>query len=331
MKFDKARVIGVGSYLPEKVLTNVDLEKMVDTTAEWIFTRTGIGERRVSAEGERTSDLGFFAAERAIHNSGLDKEEIELIIVATMSGDYISPSTAAIIGAKLGIEGTPAFDIAAACSGGIYALSIAKAYIEAGIYKKILLVMPEKMSSIIDYQDRSTCILFGDGAGAMVVSDSGEGYSIEGLSLGADGKQEELLYIPAGGTAKPASEDTLNNREHFLKMNGREIFKHAVRRMGSSIQKSLEIAGLTEADISWFIPHQANMRIIDGLAKRFNVPSERVYKTVHKYGNTSASSTIIAFDELVRKYQLADGSNVVMTAFGAGLTWGAVVLRKIGA
>ncbi len=322
----KARIIGTGSYLPKKVLTNQDLEKMVETSDEWIVTRTGMKERRIAAEGEFTSDMGVEAARKAIAAAGINAEEIDLILVATLTPDYIFPSTACLLQTRLNIKNAAAMDVQAACSGYIYALSVAKAFIESGMYKNVLLVASEKLSSIVNYKDRNTCILFGDGASACVVSSKGAGLLVRDISLGSDGEQADLLVLPAGGSRMPASQETVCSDQHFIKMEGKEVFKHAVRRMEAACKECLDSSGLKESDISWLVPHQANMRIIEAIAKRFEVPMERVFLTIHKYGNTSASSLGIALDELLRDKPLSHGSNLLLTAFGAGLTWGASLL-----
>lgn len=322
----QARIIGTGSYLPKKVLTNADLEKIVDTSDEWIFSRTGMKERRIASDEECTSHLGSKAAQRAIEKAKIAPEKIDLVIVATLTPDYIFPSTACLIQSQLKLTNAAAMDIQAACSGFIYALSMAKSYVEAGLYQNILVVCSDKLSTIVDYEDRSSCVLFGDGAGACVVSDEGKGLVLNDAVLGCDGDQSDILIQPGGGARNPATQDTVKNRLHFIRMEGKEVFKHAVRRMESSSRECIEKAGLTEADISWLIPHQANIRIMDAIAKRFQVPSERVYVTVHKYGNTSASTIAIALDELLEEKPIAPGDNILLTAFGAGLTWGSMVL-----
>jgi len=323
----KARIIGTGAYLPKRVLTNSDLEKMVDTSDEWIVSRTGMRERRIAAEDEFTSDMGIKAAKAAIAKANIDPNSIDLILVATLTPDYTFPSTACLIQSALGIEAA-AVDIQAACSGYIYGLSMAKAFVESGLYSNILIIAAEKLSSIVDYEDRSTSILFGDGASACVVSDQGKGLVIRNVILGADGDQADILKMPAGGSRNPTSQETVNQKMHFIKMGGREVFKHAVRRMETSSKECIDRAGLKEEDISWLIPHQANIRIIDAIAKRFQVPNERVFITVDKYGNTSASSVGIALDELLEEKTVASGDNILLTAFGAGLTWGSTVLTN---
>lgn len=321
-----SRIIGTGSYVPEKVLTNQDLEKMVETSDEWIVTRTGMKERRIARNDEFTSDMGVEAAKRALEAAKLDPQAIDLVLVATLTPDYIFPSTACLIQDRLGATKAAAFDIQAACTGYLYALSVAKAFVESGMYKNVLIIASEKLSSITNYKDRNTCILFGDGAAAAVISSEGTGLIIRDVNLGADGQQAELLMLPAGGARMPASEKTLACDLHYIKMDGKEVFKHAVRRMESAAKKSLDRAGLKEEEISWLVPHQANMRIIEALAKRFQVPLEKVFLTIHKYGNTSASSLGIALDELLREHPHKKDDNILLAAFGGGLTWGAAVL-----
>jgi len=321
-----AKIIGTGSYLPEKVLTNQDLEKMVDTNDEWIVSRTGMKERRIARTDEFTSDMGLAAARKALEASQMPPENLDLILIATLTPDFIFPSTACLIQSKLGAVKAAAVDVQAACTGYLYALAMAKAFIEAGIYKNILIVASEKLSSIVNYQDRNTCVLFGDGAAAAVISSEGPGLAIRDVSLGADGELAQLLILPAGGSRHPASRETVEAQLHYLQMEGKEVFKHAVRRMESASKESIEKAGLKETDITWLVPHQANMRIIEALAKRFDVPMEKVFITIHKYGNTSASSLGIALDELLRLNTMQKGDNILLTAFGAGLTWGASVL-----
>lgn len=321
-----AKIIGTGSYVPEKVLTNQDLEKMVETSDEWIVTRTGMKERRIARSDEFTSDMGLEAAKKALEASKIAPESLDLILFATLTPDYIFPSTACLIQSQLGAVKAAAVDVQAACTGYLYALAMAKAFIESGIYKNILIIASEKLSSIVNYQDRNTCVLFGDGASAAVISSEGHGLAIRDVSLGSDGELAKLLILPAGGSRKPASRETVDCNLHYLQMEGKEVFKHAVRRMESASKESIEKAGLTESEISWLVPHQANMRIIEALAKRFEVPMEKVFITIHKYGNTSASSLGIALDELMRQNNAQKGDNILLTAFGAGLTWGASVL-----
>jgi 3-oxoacyl-[acyl-carrier-protein] synthase-3 len=322
----KARIVGTGSYLPQQVLSNQDLEKLVETSDEWIFTRTGMKERRIARKDEYASDMGREAALRALEAAGMAPEEIDLILVATLTSDYEFPTTACLIQTQLKAFNAAAMDVKAACTGYVYALSIAKAFIESGTYRNVLVIASEKLSSIVNYKDRNTCVLFGDGASACIVSNQGKGLFIRDVCLGCDGERAELIILPAGGSRQPASAETVANDLHYLQIDGKEVFKHAVRRMESSCKLCLDRLGLVESDISWLIPHQANMRIIEAMAKRFCVPMERVYITIHKYGNTSASSVGIALDELLKEHQMAPGDNLLLTAFGAGLTWGSSVL-----
>lgn len=324
----QAKIIGTGSYLPEDVLSNKDLEKLVDTSDEWIVTRTGMKERRIAKADEYTSEMGVKAARAALENAGRGPEEIDFILVATLTPDYSFPSTACLIQHALGAKKASGVDVQAACAGFLYLLAMAKSFVESGLYKNVLVIAAEKLSSITNYKDRSTCILFGDGASACVVSSEGKGLVIDSVQLGADGEQAELIIMPAGGCRLPASKETVENGHHYIKMAGNEVFKHAVRRMEAACKDCLEKLGVTEQQISWLIPHQANMRIIDAIAKRFeHLPPERIFKTVQKYGNTSASSVGIALDELLRNAPLSEGELILLTAFGAGLTWGAGVLR----
>lgn len=322
-----ARIIGTGAYVPERVLSNADLEKLVETSDEWIVSRTGMKERRIARADEFTSDMGVEAAKKALEKAGLKAEELDLIIVATLTPDYIFPSTAALIQSALGANNAAAFDFQAACTGYLYGLSIAKSFVEAGTYRHVLVIASEKLSSIVNYKDRSTCVLFGDGAAASVVSSEGRGLLIREVCLGADGQLANFLILPAGGSRMPASEVSVAQGLHYISMEGKEVFKHAVRRMESAAKQCLEKAGMREEEISWLIPHQANVRIIDAMAKRFAVSDERVYKTVHKYGNTSASSVPIALDELVRSTPLGVNETILLVAFGAGFTWGAAILQ----
>lgn len=325
----KARIIGIGSYLPERVLSNKELESLVDTNDEWIVSRTGMRERRIAAHDECTSDMGTKAALEALKSAHLNATEIDMIIVATMSPDFLSPSTANLIQANLNAIHSGAMDIGAACTGFLYALSVAKGFIESRIYKNILVIAAEKMSSFIDYQDRTTCILFGDGAGAVVVAARGKGLLIDSICLGSDGSLADLVKIPAGGSRLPASNITVSQRQHYFTMNGNEVFKHAVRRMTAASRECLAKAGLEEKDVDWLIPHQANKRIIDAIAKNFNIAENRVYQTVQKYGNTSASSIVIALDELLKDAKITKKDKLLLTAFGGGVTWGATILTTV--
>lgn len=325
----KARIIGMGSYLPEHVMTNQDFEKMIETTDEWIVSRTGIKERRIARKDEFTSDMGREAAKKALVAAQISPEDVDFVLVATMTPDYISSSAAALIQSAIGAHNAGALDVQAACTGFIYALSIGKAYVESGMYRNILVVASEKMSTYVDYTDRSTCILFGDGASAAVVSSEGGGLAIDTVSLGSDGSLAELVIVPGGGVRHPPSQESLAAGLHYFKMDGKEVFKHAVRRMTAAAKECLDRVGLSKEQISWLVPHQANMRIMDAIAKNFNLPAEKMYKTVQKYGNTSASSVAIALDELTQEHRITVGEHVLLVAFGAGLTWGAAVLTQV--
>lgn len=325
----KSRIIGLGSYLPDKILTNQELEEIVETSDEWIVSRTGIKERRIASAKETTSFMGAAAAKKALEAAGKTGDEIDLILVCTMTPDYISPSTATLIQHKLKAKRAAAVDIGAACTGFLYGLSMAKAYIDSGLYEHILIIATEKMSAIVDYKDRNTCVLFGDGAAAAVVAGKGHGLAIDTICLGAEGECATLVIIPGGGSCHPTSKETVAQGMHYLKMTGKEVFKQAVRRMVAAAQDCLAKTGLNDDQISWLVSHQANLRIMDAISKNFNIPEDRVYKTVHKYGNTSASSVAIALDELTREKQIHFREHILLVAFGAGLTWGAAVLTKI--
>lgn len=329
MKDKKARITALGSYVPDRILSNEDLEKMVDTSDEWITTRTGIKERRLAGENEHPSTMGAEAARRAIAAAGVDPNEIDLILVATMTPDYICPSTAAIIQNLIGATRAAAVDFQAACSGFLYGLSMAKAYIESGIYKKVLLIATEKLSSFVDYTDRNTCILFGDGASAAIICGESAGLAIDYISLGTDGAQSDIFQIPAGGAREPATGETISAKRHYIRMQGREIYRHAVRRMEEETLLCLEKMQMNIDQISWLVPHQANIRIINTLREKISFPEEKVYITLSKYGNTSASSVPIALDELHQNHSLEEGEHLLLVAFGAGLTWGVSLLTKV--
>ena len=323
----KVGILGVGKYLPEKVMTNADLEKMVDTSDEWIITRTGIKERRIASKEESSSDMAVKAAKSALDNAGLKPEDIDLIVVATITPDMFFPSTACQLQHKLGIDNVPAFDISVACSGYIYGLAIADQFIKTGMYKHALVVAAEKLSSVTDWEDRSTCVLFGDGAGAAVLGVVKEG-GILGIHLGADGSKGDLLQLPAGGSRMPASRKTVEDRLHTIKMEGNVLFKHAVKIMAEAALAVTEPLGLKGDDIDIIIPHQANIRILNALAKRMGVdPEEKVYLNIEKYGNMSAASSAIALTEAVEEGRIKRGDMILMDAFGGGLTWGALVIK----
>lgn len=325
----KARIVGMGSYVPPKILSNADLEKMVDTNDEWIVSRTGIKERRIAAADECPSHMGAKAAEEAFDSCTVRKDQIQLVLVATMTPDFITPSTAALIQQSLGLSTVPAMDMQAACTGFIYALSVAKAYVNSGLYNHVLVIASEKMSSVVDYTDRNTCVLFGDGAAAAIVSNEGKGLEIGEISLGADGSLAELLFLPAGGSRAPATQQTIDEKKHYVVLSGREVFKHAVRRMMAAAEECLERAHLHHSDLTWLVPHQANERIIDAVGKGLDFPQEKIYKTVHKYGNTSASAVAIALVELNKSIKFNVGEHLLLVAFGAGFTWGGLILTAV--
>lgn len=320
------KILATGSYVPEKILTNSDLEKMVDTSDQWITERTGIKERRIIGKNQNLSDLAFEASKKAIEKSKISINDIDIIIVATISGDMPFPATACILQKKLGINAV-AFDISAACSGFIYGLSIAKSFIESGAYKTVLLVGGEVMTRITDWTDRNTCVLFGDGAGAMVLQASETEKDVLSVHLGADGTYTNLLNMPAGGTAMPTTHETVENKLHYIKMSGKEVFKIAVVKMAEAARKALELSGKKDEDIALYIPHQANLRIIEAVGKKLGVAKEKIYVNVHKYGNMSAATTIIALDEAISSGAAKKGDIITVMAFGGGLTWGAAVLK----
>lgn len=321
-------IAGTGSYLPEKVLTNADLAEFVDTSDEWIFTRTGIRERRIAAEGEFTSHMASKAGQKALEQAGLEAQDVELIIVATITPDTLTPATACYVQQQIGAAGAVAFDISAACSGFLYAMKIAKRLISDGAFTNALIIGAEKLSSFINWTDRTTCVLFGDGAGAAVLRRAApdEG-SILATEMGTDGRLTHLLNIPGGGSACPITADNVGDHLASLAMMGKEVFKHAVNRMKESAEQVIERAGLKPEDIALIVPHQANLRIIDAIADRLTVPTERVFVNLQKYGNTSAAAVAIALDEANRSGAIKRGENVVMVVFGAGLTWAAAAVR----
>lgn len=321
-------IAGTGSYVPEKVLTNADLEKIVDTTDEWITSRTGIKERRIAAEGENTSDLATKAAERALEQAQIKAEDLDLIIVATISPDTITPATACYVQHKLGAKKAVAFDISAACSGFLYAMKLAKRMISDGAFSNALIIGAEKLSAFVNWDDRNTCVLFGDGAGAAVLrkSEPGEG-RILATEMGTDGAQTGILNIPGGGSACPITAENAADKLASLNMQGREVFKLAVNAMKNASEKAIERAGLKPEDIKLVIPHQANLRIIDAIADRLTIPNEQVFVNLDKYGNTSAAAVAIALDEAHRQGRFERGDNIVLVVFGAGLTWAATAIQ----
>jgi 3-oxoacyl-[acyl-carrier-protein] synthase-3 len=313
--------------VPVKTLTNEYFERLVDTNNEWIISRTGIEERRVADEDTATSDLATKAALRALEKAKLSPEEIDLIIVATVTPDMAFPSTACIVQKNIGAYRAAAFDIEAACSGFIYGITIAESFVRQGTFKKILVIGAETLSKITDYTDRNTCVLFGDGAGAVVISEVEEGYGILATHIGANGAAGHLLTQPAGGSRLPASEETVRNRLHYIKMDGSEVFKFAIKIMGEAAEKALESCGLKKEDIDYLIPHQANTRIIESAVKRLNISPDKVYVNVSKYGNMSAASIAVALDEANEQKKLKDNDLVVLVGFGGGLTWGSAAIR----
>ena len=322
-----SKILSTGSYLPQHIRTNADLEKMVDTSDEWIVTRSGIRERRIAAPDETVSTMGFEAAQKAIEAANINPQEIDLILVATTSNSHAYPSAACQIQGMLEIDDAIAFDLAAACTGFVYALGVADQFIRTGKVKKALVIGSDLNSRKLDETDRSTVVLFGDGAGAAVVSEVPEGYGIKGVDLGADGTGGSALCIPAGGTAVLANDQRIEEGLTFIHMDGPEVYKFAVKTMGKTALKSLERANMNLDELDYFIPHQANIRIIDSAAKRLHMPKEKVFVNLHKYGNTSAASVAIALDEANREGCLKRGDNVALAGFGAGLTWASLVLK----
>lgn len=326
MSQDPVCILGVGASLPPKVLKNSDLEKIVDTTDEWIQTRTGIKERRIVEKGVGASDLGSEAALIALKQAGLQPSDLDLIIVGTVTADMIFPSAACLIQKKIGAK-CPAFDVSAACSGFAYALASGEAFIKAGIHKHVLVVGVEITSSFVNWKDRSTCVLFGDGAGAAVLGRKKDGHELLANFIGADGNEADILKIPAGGSVCPVNEEVLKTGQQFLKMDGAEVFKIAIKTMGDAINQVCKKAGLTLQDIDCLIPHQANLRILNAVADRVKIPAEKVFINVDRYGNMSAASTIVALYEAAEMKVIKKGSIVVLVAFGGGLTWGSSVIR----
>jgi 3-oxoacyl-[acyl-carrier-protein] synthase-3 len=322
-----AAITGWGLAVPERVLTNADLERMVNTSDEWITTRTGIRERRVISAGESTSTLATEAGRRALAQAGLAPNAIDLIILATCTPDRPFPATACTVQANLGMPGIAAFDLAAACSGFVYGLNVATSMIRSGAAHNILFIAADIFTHYINWNDRNTCVLFGDGAGAVILQPSDEPYGQLTCVLGASGKDEDLMAVDAGGTRLPATPELLEQGRQYVYMNGREIFKLAVRGMGDSSLQALGAAGLTTDDIALVVPHQANLRIIEATAKRLDVPMERVFVNLDRYGNTSAATIPIALVEAAQQGRIKDGDNILLTAFGGGLTWASAVIR----
>jgi 3-oxoacyl-[acyl-carrier-protein] synthase-3 len=320
-------ILGTGSELPSNVVTNRDLEKMVDTSDEWITVRTGIRERRVLEEGKGNADMAFHAATRALDDAGMEAKDLDAIIMGTVSSDYLMPSSACVLENMLGASNAFSFDVGAACSGFLNAMAVADAFIRTGKINKALVVGSDTLSRWLNWHDRSTCILFGDGAGAAVLGASENGTGILSTKLRTDGSYVKTLYVPAGGSLKPATPETVKRNEHTILMNGKEVFKIAVRSMEEISRQALAEAGVDIDQLSLVIPHQANKRIIVALAERLGVPMERVMVNLEKYGNTSAASIPVALDEARRQGRIKPGDIVLLNAFGAGFAWGAAVVK----
>lgn len=318
--------LGTGAGLPEKVLTNAEMEKIVDTTDAWITERTGIKERRIAAPDQATSDLSTMAARQAIESAGLSPQDVDLIVVATCTPDHLFPSTACLVQKSLGIKNAIAFDVSAACSGFLFGLATVQGMLETGLAKTAVLIGADTLTRFTNWKDRGTCVLFGDGAGALVLKKTEGAGNLLSVHLGSDGEPSDILTIPGGGSRYPLGSNGVAHPPHIL-MEGKEVFKHAVTRMIEAADIALKKAGKTADDLALIIPHQANLRIIDAIAKRLHMKEDKVFRNVHKYGNMSAATTIIALDEAVRDGQVKRGDLVELIAFGAGLTWGSAVIR----
>lgn len=323
----RAKIVSTGSYVPEKILTNIDLEKIVDTSDEWITERTGIKERRIARDEQAASDLAYEASRKALKAAGLKAKDINLIIVATVTGDMPLPSTACILQGRLDAKKAAAFDINAACSGFIYGLTVANSFIKSGSFRRILVVGSEILSKFTDWEDRTTCVLFGDGAGAAILEATEEDRGIISARIHSDGSLWDLLHTPGGGSRNPTSRETLKKRMHYIKMRGNETFKVAVRTLESLVVETLKESNLKPSQLSLLIPHQANIRIIQATAKRLDLPMDRVMINLDKYGNTSAASIPIALDEAVRTGRIREGDYILLEAFGGGLTWASALIK----
>jgi len=319
-------IIGTGTYVPEKVVTNDDLAKIVDTNDEWIYSRTGMRERRIASDDQATSDLAVEAAKAALIDAGVSAGEVDLLIVATLSSDMPFPSTACFVQKKIGAKNAYCYDLGAACSGSLYALETAKNQIACGAVETALIIGAEKMSAMVDWSDRNTCVLFGDGAGAMVLRATGAERGIMKGTFGSDGSLANLLWTPGGGSRNPLTAENIDQKSQYLKMEGREVYKQAVKQMTQSVRDALEINGLSSGDINLFIPHQANARIIEAIGKRLDV-MDRMFMNVEKYANTSAAALLIAIDEVAKSGAVAPGDLMLLVAFGGGFTWGANVVE----
>ncbi len=324
MKYVK--IIGTGSSVPEAVLSNSDLEKMVDTSDEWITSRTGIKERRIADKDTASSDIAYEAAEKALKAASVNPSDLDVIIVGTITPDFIFPSTGCVVQSLLGAEKAYAFDLMAGCSGFLYTLHVAQGIIKSGAAEKILVIGVDTLSKVTDFEDRSTCILFGDGAGAAVLTASDEPGILSSI-LNSDGRDWDLLYVPAGGSRTPIAEEVLKTRDQYIKMKGNDVFKVAVKSMESATINAIKEAGLAPEDIDLFVPHQANQRILEAVRKRLNFPEEKVFVNLDRYGNTSGASVPLALDEAIRQGRVKEGNLVLFAAFGAGFTWGASVVR----
>jgi 3-oxoacyl-[acyl-carrier-protein] synthase-3 len=320
-------ISGIGSYVPDKILTNYDLSQMVETSNEWIVERTGIETRRIADKDQAASDLATRAAIKALESANATPDEIDLIIVATATPDHLFPSTACVVQANLNAKKAAAFDMSVGCTGFVYAVATGANFISSGIYKKVLVIGSEVLSKIVNWEDRNTCVLFGDGAGAVVLEQCKDGYGILSYELGSDGKDRDCLIVPAGGSKLPASEDTVKNKLHAIQMEGRDVFKFAVRIMEKASISATEKAGLKVEELDFLVPHQANIRIIDAALKKLNLSRDKACINLNKYGNMSSASIPVALDEAVRDGRIQKGDNLVMVAFGAGLTWGSLVIR----
>lgn len=326
-KISSAGILGTGFYVPDTILTNVDLEKLVDTNDAWIVERTGISERRIADKDVPMSALAFRAAQRALENAGVGADELDLIIVATLTSDRIVPSTACILQDRLGAHHAAAFDLSAACSGFVYASSVAIQFIENGIYKKVLVIGAETLSKYIDWEDRNTCILFGDGAGAAVYGEVEAGYGVLSFDLGSDGSGADAIQIPSSGSLHPVTEEMIAKKMNLIHMNGQEVFKFAVKTMGATVLTSLKKINMDRTEIDWLVPHQANFRIIQSAAKRLHLPMEKVIVNIQKYGNMSAACIPVALAEAVEQHRFRKGDIIALSGFGAGLTWASCIMR----
>lgn len=326
-KLYSAGILGTGFYVPEKIMTNADLEKIVDTTDEWIVERTGIKERRIAEDGVPMSELAIRAAENALKDAGVAAEDLDLIIVATLTSDRIIPSTACMIQNLLGAKHAAAFDLSAACAGFAYAASVAAQFIETGAYKKALVIGAETLSKYINWEDRNTCVLFGDGAGAAVLGQVEDGYGILSFDLGSDGSGGDAIQIPSSGSKMPVSKESIDQRLNLIHMNGKEVYMFAVKAMGKTVKNSLAKIDMPKEKIDWLVPHQANIRIIESAAKRLSMPMDKVVVNIHKYGNMSAACIPIALAEAAAAKRFKKGDIIALSGFGAGLTWASCIIR----